>query len=103
MKPAAEVIAPSGKTYDIPERAQVAQLFSKLAGIPDRKSIYSLRVDVIKTLVALAQQRENPVKLAAKRGLKSSATRKAKLDCYNEESPSLSEVNLKGHASYTLS
>lgn len=95
-KPAAEVIAPSGKTYDIPERAQVAQLFSKLACIPDRKSVYNLRVNLIKTLAALAQRRENPVKLATKRGLKASAARKAKLACYHEDSQSLSETNLKG-------
>ncbi|KAM0539694.1 hypothetical protein ACHAO7_011929 [Fusarium culmorum] len=94
MKPAAEVIAPSGNTYEIQERAQVAQIFSELACKPDRNSIYNLRVNLIKTLIALAGRREDPVKIAANRGLKASATRKAK--SHHDKSQYLSETNLKG-------
>lgn len=95
-KPAAEVIAPSDKTYEIPERAQIALLFSKLADAPDRESIYCIRVELVNVLVALAQQREDPVKLASKRGLKSSASRQAKLARQGHADSSVSVANSKG-------
>ena len=66
IKPSS-IIAPPKLQYDLPERAQVAQLFSQTADVTSREELYLLRVNLIKTLAQLCKRRESPCRRQQKR------------------------------------
>ena len=54
------VIAPPTASYELPERAKVARLFSQAVEVTDRKALLRLRIDLISTLAGLCTRRESP-------------------------------------------
>ena len=62
-----DVIVPPTLTYDLPERARVAYLFSLAADETGRQEIHALRLDLVRTLAQLCQRRESPCHRQMKR------------------------------------
>ena len=54
------VIAPPTIDYELPERAQVARLFSQAADVLTREALYPLRMSLVKTMARLCKRRESP-------------------------------------------
>jgi len=54
------VIAPPTINYELPERAQVARLFSQAADVLTREALYPLRMSLVKTMARLCKRRESP-------------------------------------------
>ncbi|KAK3934987.1 hypothetical protein QBC46DRAFT_424370 [Diplogelasinospora grovesii] len=50
------VIAPPTIEYELPERAQVARLFSQAADVTSREALYPLRMSLVRTLAQLSWQ-----------------------------------------------
>ena len=47
------MIAPLTIDYELPERAQVARLFSQAADVLTREALYPLRMNLVKTMARL--------------------------------------------------
>ena len=54
------VIAPPTINYELPERAQVARLFSQFADVLTREALYPLRMTLVRTMARLCKRRESP-------------------------------------------
>ena len=55
---ASRVIAPPTMNYELPERAQVARLFSHAAGVLTREVLSPSRMSLVKTMARLCKRRE---------------------------------------------
>ncbi|KXX73588.1 hypothetical protein MMYC01_210372, partial [Madurella mycetomatis] len=69
IKPA-DVIAPPSITYDLPERARVARLFSRAADMKVRDELHPLCMDLVRTTTQLCKRIESPYRRQAKGGRK---------------------------------
>ena len=54
------ILAPRTIKYELPERAETARLFSKVADGRSRSKFDVLRIDLIITLIKLSRRRESP-------------------------------------------
>ena len=59
------IVAPT-LTYDLPERARVAYLFSRAADITGGQDLYALRLDLVRALAQLCMRRESPCRRQTK-------------------------------------
>ncbi|KAK7937639.1 uncharacterized protein PG986_014507 [Apiospora aurea] len=58
------LLAPPSIEYDLPERAEVARLFSLAAEVCNRDSLHQLRISLIDALARLSKRRESPCRKA---------------------------------------
>jgi hypothetical protein len=57
---ASSVIAPPTASYELPERAKIAQLFSQAVQTANRETLFQVRMDLVRTLAQLCMRRESP-------------------------------------------
>jgi len=67
------VIAPPTVNYELPERAQVAQLFSQAADVLTREALYPLCMSLLKAMAQLCRRRESPCRPHMRRSRKTVA------------------------------
>jgi len=69
VKPS-KVIAPLTINYELPERAQVARLFSQATDVLTREALYPLRMSLVKAMAQLCRRRESPCRPHMRRSRK---------------------------------
>ena len=57
---ASDIIAPLTASYELPERAKVARLFSQAVETTNREDLFPLRMGLVRTLAQLCTRRESP-------------------------------------------
>jgi len=71
------VIAPPTINYELPERAEVAQLFSRAADVPTREALYPLRISLVKAMAQLCRRRESPCRPHMRRSRKAETPKRS--------------------------
>ena len=99
IKPSA-ILAPRTIEYELPERAQAARLFSKVADGLSRSELNVLRIDLITTLTKLSQRRESPCRREMTGRRKPSGYTTSGYKTTSKKSGSLTQTASQGRPEY---